>query len=169
MQPDDTLFRFSLLMLFVPVLLGGGFGLMATFSGLRRRRVMAAWPAVRARVSGTEVSQGSYRGLLGSKELAWDLLVEYEYEVSGDPYTGRVSLEVPVPRSRKTVSQEVVDEAVDSVRARLAQGLVLHVNPANPAMSMLAVEASGWVWLRLGLFGAAVAVSVAALGIVFSS
>lgn len=169
MPLDDSLFRFSLLMLFVPMLVGGGAGLFATFHGLKRRRAMEKWPPVHARVMETEVRDGEYRGVLGSKEMAWDLVVDYEYEAGGRAYTGQVSLEVAVPRSRKSVAQSEVDEAVDNAKEALTRGLVVHVNPAAPTQSMLPVETSGWAYFRLVLFGSCVAVSVLALAFVFTA
>lgn len=168
MELNASLFRFSLLLLFSPLCIGGGLGFLATYAGLRRRREMENWPLVQASVIDTEVRQSEYRGTLGSRETAWDLLVNFTFHASGRERTAQVSLEVEVPRGGRH-NPEVVDEAVAAVRYRLGDGFGVRVDPADPDRVALPVEHSNWIYFRLTMFGATTVVSLVALVLAFSS
>lgn len=169
MELYPSLFRFSLLMLFVPVLMGAGAGAVVTAMGIRRRRQLEAWPTATARVTATEVEAGEYRGPMFVKKPVWDLLVTYEYDAGGELFRARTSLELQVPRRRGGVDPDDVDEAASQARAALAEGLLIHVDPADPATSALPLEGAHFSLVRLGLFLAASGVSLAALIYVFTS
>lgn len=169
MEVKSTLFLFSLLLLFSPLAIGGAVGFWATWMGLKRRTLLMAWPRVRAVVLGSEVKHSEYRGLMGSREQAWDLLVDFEYEAGGKTLQSQVSLEVDMPRSAGRADPEGLDDAVAAAKAKIESGFQVHVDPDDHAQVMLPVEPSGWIYFRLVMFGAALAVSLLVLGFVFTS
>ncbi len=168
MELNATLFRFSLLLLFVPVSVGAGIGFVVTLLGLRRRKELAAWVLVQARVRSMSVEHSEYRGVMGTKQTAWDLLVDYEYELSGKLYSAQVSLEVDVPGGGRA-DPDVVDNAVTLAKRKFENGFELRVNPADPSTSVIALEDSRWAYFRLIMFGLAVGVSLVVLAFIFSS
>ncbi|MGE4504089.1 MAG: hypothetical protein AB7D51_01980 [Desulfovibrionaceae bacterium] len=172
MELYPSLFRFSLLLLFVPVLLFSAMGAALTLHGMTRRRALAAWPLARARVLSTSVEVREYRGALGSRERAWDLEIEYEYEARGGLWRGSASREVELPRSVRRSPEahgEALDQAVARAREAIGGGLAVHVDPAAPARSLAPLPGGRGARLRLALFSACALVSAVVLGYVFGS
>ncbi|MGE4291190.1 MAG: DUF3592 domain-containing protein [Desulfovibrio sp.] len=170
MPIHEGLFRFSLLLLFVPVLLGAGFGCFVTWTGLRRRKALLSWPVTEVRVLSSEVESHDYRGWYFTKAASWDFIIEYEYEVAGQVLRSSARLEADVPGGGGEPDPQVLENAIAQARRRLLEKLVMvRVNPDDPSETAWISESAGRVWLRLAIFAAATLCALAVLVSIFMS
>ncbi|WP_022663297.1 DUF3592 domain-containing protein [Paucidesulfovibrio longus] len=169
MPIHEGLFRFSLLLLFVPVLLGAGFGFFLTWNGLRRRAELRSWPSVEIRVLSSEVESTEYRSWYFTRTRSWDFIIDFEYDYAGRDYRSRVRLEADVPGGGEPDPQ-VLENAIAQARRRLLEKLVMvRVNPDNPSETAWISEPAGRAQLRLAVFAAAALCSLAVLFSIFTS
>lgn len=170
MSLHDSLFRFSLLLLFVPVLLGAVFGCIVTWAGLRRRAAMQAWPMVEVTVLSGEVEESEYRSWYFTRVKSWDFIIDFEYVIGGRSYRSQVRLEADVPGGGRNPAPEILDNAVAQARRRLLDNLVtVRANPDDPSEVAWISETPGRSWLRLAAFVAAALVSLTVLTKIFTS
>jgi|GEM_PF-2925907 hypothetical protein len=169
MQTMDGLFRFSLLLLFVPVLLGAVLGALVTWLGIRRRTAIRSWPSVEANILSGEVEENEHRGWYFVKTRTWDFVIEYEYAHAGRTYRSKVRLLADVPGGSHPEPQ-ALEDALARARQRLLDRLVtVRLNPDDPSETAWPEENPGRAWLRLTLFALAALVSLAVLAAIFSS
>lgn len=165
----DGLFRFSLLLLFVPILLGAILGCGLTWAGLRRRMAMRFWLPVEVAILSGRVEEQEHRGWYFIKTRTWDFVIDYEYTHQGQTHQAEARLQADVPGGPEPDPQ-VLDNAVAQARQRLLDRLAdLRVNPEDPSQTAWTTEPAGRATLRLTLFGLTALASLAVLISLFSS
>lgn len=171
MPIPEGLFRFSLLLLFTPVLLGALFGCYMSWMGLRRRAMAQSWPHVEVEVLASEVEQTEYRSWYFTRARSWDFIIDFAYSFAGREYRSQVRLEADVPGGLGgEPDPQVLENALAQARRRLLEKLVMaRVNPADPSETAWITESAGRAWVRLAAFAAASLVSLVVLASLFTS
>lgn len=172
MPLHEGLFRFSLLLLFTPLFLGALAGCFLTWTGLRRRAVLRAWPGVEVRVLSSEVERSEYRSWYFARTRSWDFIIDFEYDHAGRTWRSRVRLEADVPGGGREPDPQTLENAVAQARRRLLERLVaVRVNPDDPSETAWIEGGEGGALrarLRLAAFAASCCCALAVLIWIFT-
>ena len=145
--------KFGVLALFVPLAMGCLFGLGFSVLGLLRWRKLRRWAPVAARVLDLDLETSEYRGALGRRIEAYDLVVRYGYQAGGVEYEAAIRQEIDVPRVGGRALPEHLESALERDSAQYASGeMTIFVDPADPAMSGQRLASGRLIWLMFIIF-----------------
>jgi hypothetical protein len=132
-------------------------------AGRMKSKQAQSWPTVKGRVIASEVVEDRYRDPMGQATIAFIPSVVYEYNVEGQPYTGK-NVIFGQTNYDYIVASRICDKfAVDSTPE-------VYYNPLNPSESVLVPKSTeGMRSLVPGIFFIISGIIVGLFGILFPS
>jgi len=134
-----------------------------SLAGRMKSKQAQSWPTVKGRVLTSEVVEDRYRDPMGQATIAFIPSVVYEYNVEGQPYTGK-NVIFGQTNYDYIVASRICDKfAVDSTPE-------VYYNPLNPSESVLVPKSTeGMRSLVPGIFFIISGIIVGLVGILFPS
>lgn len=137
-------FRANVSGLVVYSLMVGGLGLGALIIGGRpiaRQVISAGWPTVEGTITRVDIERQTISGRVAAEQ--WMPIVEYEYTLDGQTYTGdSITFSGPQPSTRQADAAQRVEPY------HVGDAVSVTVNPADPQTAALhreAATASYWI------------------------